>query len=296
MPESTPNWEVLFNDPNFIKSYETGERVTGTFADTLIEQSGIVTSSKADPECSLIILDNACGTAVVSSILHRDIDDHVKGNWKLTCGDLAEGMLEYTRRRIQREKWINSDVKTVDVQDTKLPSSHYTHVFSSFVFMAVPRSLTALDETTRILQPGGIIGFTTWIQPGWVPIVKKAIELLPGRLPWPSAEEFMRTIGEGKWDSPAWIESQLKERGFCDINVTSVTRSNPLTVSEFVDMSMFMAPIVIEYFWSEKMRQENKDKIKPTLEKYIIDTYGENGEVSGEWVAIVSTARKALDR
>ncbi|KAJ5640937.1 hypothetical protein N7528_000562 [Penicillium herquei] len=316
MPESKPNWEVLFNDPKFIKSYESGERVTGTFAETLIEQSGIVASSKADPECSLVILDNACGTAVVSSILHREIDDYVKGNWKLTCGDLAEGMLEYARRRIQREKWINSDVKTVDVQDTKLPSSHFTHVFTSFgmtqyhhaallsyerlltflrllAFMAVPRSLTALDETTRILQPGGTIGFTTWIQPGWVPILKKAIELLPGRLPWPTAEEFMRTLGEGEWDSPAWIESQLKERGFCDINVTSVTRSNPLAVSDFVDMSMFMVPVVIEYFWSEKMRQENKDKIKSTLEKYILDTYGENGEVSGEWVAIVSTARKA---
>ncbi|KAJ6013872.1 hypothetical protein N7540_008463 [Penicillium herquei] len=295
MPESTPNWDFFFNDPNFIKSYENGERVTGTFAEVLIEQSGIVASSRADPECSPVILDNACGTGVVSSILHRDIDDHVKGNWKLTCGDLAEGMLEYARRRIQREKWINSDVKTVDIQDTKLPSGLYTHVFTSF-------------ETTRILQPGGTIGFTTWIQPpipslrtrltvlsvaGWVPIVKRAIDLLPGKLPWPTAEDFLKTLGEGKWDSPAWIEDQLKRRGFCDINVTSVTRSNPVSVSDFVDMAMFMVPVVIEYFWSENMRQKNKDQIKPTLEKYIIDTYGENGEVSGEWLAIVSTARKA---
>ncbi|KAJ5728745.1 uncharacterized protein N7483_003253 [Penicillium malachiteum] len=294
MPESAPNWDFLFSDPNFIKSYENGERVTGTFAETLIEQSDIVAGSKADPECSLVILDNACGTGVVSSILHRDIDDHVKGNWKVTCGDIAEGMLQYARRRVQRDKWINSDVKTVDVQDTKLPSGHFTHVFTSFAFMAVPRSLTALDETTRILQPGGVIGFTTWIQPGWVPIMKKAIDLLPGRLPWPTADEFLRTLGEGKlWDSPAWIENQLKERGFCDINVTSVTKSNPVSVSDFVDMAMFMVPIVIEYFWSEKMRQESKDKIKPVLEKYLIDTYGENGEVSGEWMAIVSTARKA---
>lgn len=56
---------------------------------------------------------------------------------------------------------------------------------------------------------------------------------------------------------------------------------------------MFMVPVVVEQFWSADMKRLNEDKIRPTLEKYLIDTYGENGEVAGDWIAIVSTARKA---
>lgn len=80
----------------------------------------------------LVVLDNACGIGVVSSALNRTLDDEAKKTWKLTCGDLSEGMLEYTKQRLVDEGWVNAETKVVDALNTGLPDAHYTHVFVSF--------------------------------------------------------------------------------------------------------------------------------------------------------------------
>ncbi|KAJ5914374.1 hypothetical protein N7504_003257 [Penicillium tannophilum] len=290
--EDTPDWNILFNDDKFIKAYRLGEKVTGQFAQLLVDQSGVVADSKSHQDRPLVVLDNACGTGVISSVLHHDLDEQVKARWKLTCGDFSDGMLEYTRRRIDSEKWMNAEVKSIDAQDTKLPSEHFSHVYTAFAFMALPRGLEALDETTRILQPGGKIAFATWIEPGWLLDAGKAISTISNELPWPTAEEFLGMIGKGQWNSVTWIESQLRDRGYRDIKVNAVTRYNSLPVAEFVEMTMFMLPLLMKCCWSEDMQKENKDKVKPALEKYLAGAYGEDGEVPGKWEAILSTAQK----
>ena len=130
---------------------------------------------------------------------------------------------------------------------------------------------------------------------GWVSVVKEAIARIPSEttLPWPDAEEFLVSLSAGRWHSVEWIEDQLEARGYSDINVNSVTKVNALPVPEFLDMAMFMVPVVIDKFWSANMKLLNEGNVRPALEKYLIDTYGENGEVAGDWIAIVSTARKA---
>jgi SAM-dependent methyltransferase len=162
------DWEKFFKDDKFVKQYKTGEHVTGQFAKLLVDQSGLVANSKANPESPLVVLDNACGTGIVSSILQHELEDHVKSRLKLICGDISQGMLDYVNHRIGKENWQNVEVKTVDVQDSGLPSSSFTHVIASFgeqsfncavhplippltwdlvrlVFMALPKSLDALD-------------------------------------------------------------------------------------------------------------------------------------------------------
>lgn len=129
---SQQGWATLFKDDKFVDNYKTGEKVTGQFAQTLIDQSGLIADANANPEKSLVVLDNACGTGIVSGLLHHQLNDKAKRNWKLTCGDISEGMLEYTRRRVRREGWENTETKIVDAQDTGLPNAHYTHVFTAF--------------------------------------------------------------------------------------------------------------------------------------------------------------------
>ena len=141
MAQETPDWNILFKDDKFIKSYRLGEKVTGQFAQLLIDQSGVVADSKTHQDRPLVVLDNACGTGVISSILHHELDHQVKAKWQLTCGDFSDGMLEYTRRRIESEKWLNAEVKTVDAQDTKLPSEHFSHVFTAFGMYILHRRL-----------------------------------------------------------------------------------------------------------------------------------------------------------
>lgn len=154
----------LFEDDKMVKHYEIGEKVTGQFAQSLLEQSGMIKDANATPEKPLVVFDNACGTGAVSSLLSQQLNEGVKKNWQLTCGDISESMLNYTRRRLQREGWQNALVKVVDAQDTGLPSAHYTHAITAFgklisqpvnyarsgslirsAYMALPESLDALD-------------------------------------------------------------------------------------------------------------------------------------------------------
>jgi ubiquinone/menaquinone biosynthesis C-methylase UbiE len=79
-----------------------------------------------------VVFDNACGTGIVSSILQQELDEQVKNNMKLTCGDISSGMLDYVKHRIGEENWQNVEVKVVDAQDSGLLSSHFTHVIASF--------------------------------------------------------------------------------------------------------------------------------------------------------------------
>lgn len=125
-------WQTLFKDDKFVKTYRIGEKITGQFAQSLLDQSGMVKYANSNPEKSLVVFDNACGTGVVSSLLNQQLNEKVKKNWNLTCGDISEGMLGYTRHRLQHEDWQNAEVKIVDAQETGLPSAHYTHAITAF--------------------------------------------------------------------------------------------------------------------------------------------------------------------
>jgi SAM-dependent methyltransferase len=128
------DFKTLFESDSFVSQYKTGEKITGAFARTLIGQSGILTESKtkSQPDRPLVVLDNACGTGVVSSILHHGLDEQVRKQWTLTCGDISEGMLKYTRARVEEEGWLNVEVKRVDAQETGLPSERFSYMFTAF--------------------------------------------------------------------------------------------------------------------------------------------------------------------
>ncbi|KAJ5753632.1 uncharacterized protein N7511_007785 [Penicillium nucicola] len=284
--------ESLFTSEAFAAQYKSAEQFTGTFGHSLIEQSKLVYDAKARPSHPLVVLDNACGTGIISCLLNEKLDISIKQNWKLTCGDISKPLLEYTARRMKEEGWQNAETKVVNAQETGLPSDHFTHVFSAFVLMAIPKPFDALDETVRILQPGGTTAFSTWIEPGWVPIARKAVATIPGNLPFPTTQEFLNNTGDGEWNSVPWIEFQLKERGLEDINVHEESRNIGVPSSRFTDITIMMVGLIVKSFWTEEQREANADKVRPALEKYVLDTYGENGDVETKWIAIISTARK----
>lgn len=120
----------------------------------------------------------------------------------------------------------------------------------------------------------------------------KALETMPGNLPFPTSEEFLSILSHGKWHSVPWIKSQLQQRGFENIIVEADTKAISLPVPEFVEMSMLMFPMIANSFWTQKQREDSQDKVRPALEKYLEDRYGKDGDVFIEWTAVLSTARK----
>lgn len=116
---------------------------------------------------------------------------------------------------------------------------------------------------------------------------------MPGNLPFPTAEEFLSALGEGQWNSVPWIESQLQQRGFTDINVKADTKRIQLTTKEMLDSSMVMFTVIAKKFWTAEQREQHEAKVGPAVAQYLDELYGEDGVVPMDWVAILSTARKA---
>lgn len=129
----TDKWKSLFKQQASVSNFNNvTEKITGPFGDALIDQSGIVNETLADSGKALVVLDNACGTGIISKMLHEKVDVQTKSKWSLTCGDLFEVMLECAKREAQHGEWSNVDFAIVDAQDTGLPSDHFSHVFTSF--------------------------------------------------------------------------------------------------------------------------------------------------------------------
>lgn len=124
--------ETLFKSEAFAAQYKVAEAFTGPFGQSLIEQTKLLEDAKARPDQPLFVLDNACGTGIISSLLNEKLDSSIKRKWKLTCGDISTPLLEYTGRRMKEEDWQNAETKVVNAQETGLPSDYFTHVFSAF--------------------------------------------------------------------------------------------------------------------------------------------------------------------
>lgn len=91
------------------KRYEAGERTVQPAALRVIELSGVLTASSPR-----IVLDNACGTGVVTALLHE------KATWgetdRIVAGDFSESMVKGLKERIEGMKWLNTEAKVVDAQ------------------------------------------------------------------------------------------------------------------------------------------------------------------------------------
>ena len=162
-----------------------------------------------------------------------------------------------------------------------------------------------------MLKPGGTIAFSTWkesewrpqkpsickdtnpLKAGWIPIARKAIESISKDLPFPGSAELLAALSDGEWHSVAWIKSQLEQRGFEDIEVRVETATTSLESSVFVDMTMFMLPVVMKYFWSEEQREKYESEVRTALAKAVEDIFGRDQDTVTEWEAIISTARKS---
>ena len=89
----------LFNNDKFANMYKTAEQFTGHFAGELIERANFKDDLKKLDK--VVILDNACGTGIVSVKILGLTDDKTADNIDLTCADYAEAMLGIVKPRIE---------------------------------------------------------------------------------------------------------------------------------------------------------------------------------------------------
>ncbi|KAL4979592.1 S-adenosyl-L-methionine-dependent methyltransferase [Aspergillus desertorum] len=294
--ESTYLSTKSHNNTTFAAQYQRCTQISGLFAKTLVESSGIANSTPP-----LVIFDNACGTGAVSSALYHTLKDEDQdiSNWQLTCGDMAEAMLRYTEQRIKEEGWPNARAIVVDAQDTKLPSEMYTHVFTAFAFNLFADPKAALRECYRVLQPNGTLAISVWKQCGWFDTTKAAIARIPvdagEDLPYPTNSEMLVLSPANKgWDSAPCIREFLFEAGFVDIEIAEVKKECVMPLDDLAEACLMMVPFILNKFWTREQRERYADFVPTAVRRYIRDTYDELGHGTGvlDAEAITVVARK----
>ena len=108
------------------------------------------------------ILDNACGSGLVTSILKAS---HPFA--RIHGADLAPGMISIYSDRVSRHSWENITSEVLDVRDLKtIKDETFTHVVTNFGFAPdvadLQGPLRAAKEMYRVLKPGGVAIVTTW--------------------------------------------------------------------------------------------------------------------------------------
>lgn len=114
---------------------------------------------------------------------------------ELIVSDAARGMLDLARDRIARAAVGEGRVQFVEGAADALPvaGGSVDLVMSSFVLQLVPDRLAALREAHRLIVPGGMVAYLTWLD-------------RDARLPFLPAEEFDEAVFDLQIEEPELAE------------------------------------------------------------------------------------------
>ncbi|MBA2314821.1 MAG: methyltransferase domain-containing protein [Chloroflexi bacterium] len=118
-------------------------------------------AAMAPPSGTLTLLDVGTGTGLLA------IDAAQRWAGARIIGvDPSAAMVAVARRRAAGLAAANGQLEWHEAPADRLPipDQAVDLAVSSFVFQLVPKRLAALRETFRVLRPGGLLGYVTWIK------------------------------------------------------------------------------------------------------------------------------------
>lgn len=272
--------------------YRLAEKTTGSYAEVMIEQTGLP-SSRLD---KLIVLDNACGTGVVGTKLleGNSLSQASRAKLNLTCADFAEAMVDATKEKAAARGWSNVSTVRADAMDTKLPSAHFSHILFNFGPFLLREPMKGLSECKRMLQPGGVLGISTWEHVPWYDEFKPIFQERPDLPPYPDSEKYMLTLLRDtpeRWDNVADVRDNLLNAGFVDVNAQRIVRKTEFTIDEVMTTTPGTIGVLSSKLWTEEQRKTMTEPTTKAIEEYLRKKYGDK-PLTWEWVAVVATGRK----
>ncbi len=232
-PEPAPTARK-YDDPSFAERYASyWEPVLAPAGRRLLdalEQNGLLSDQAPRPSGKLTLLDVGTGTGLLA------IDAMQRWPGARVIGvDPSGAMVSVARRRATGIATADGRLELYEAPADRLPFSDRSVdlVVSSFVFQLVPDRLAALREAYRILRPGGLLGYVTWI---------KTDELFSPRAI--VDDEFGVQAGTG-WGgttpvagdvaSPGAVASQLRRAGFRRVRAWQEELARQWTRTEYLE-------------------------------------------------------------
>jgi aconitate hydratase len=109
------------------------------------------------PAPGSVCLDVATATGTLAIALAN----RVGPDGKVIAVDLAEGMLEFSRRKARAFKLKNIEFRKMNAQQLEFDDNSFDFVACSLKIFYFPDIQGALQEMLRVLKPGGLLGLST---------------------------------------------------------------------------------------------------------------------------------------
>jgi ubiquinone/menaquinone biosynthesis C-methylase UbiE len=111
---------------------------------------------------SSCVLDNACGTGIVTSLIKIE-----HPNVRVLGADLAPGMIDTFKAKAQKEEWKNVETKVIDSRKLDgVEDAVFSHVITNFGFTPGTEDKSGpqqvAKEIWRVTGERGVAVVTTW--------------------------------------------------------------------------------------------------------------------------------------
>ncbi|OAP58479.1 hypothetical protein AYL99_07569 [Fonsecaea erecta] len=279
----------------FDKMFSQADQIMGPFAEILLRQANFPPVG----DSRLIVLDQACGSGVVSTHIMSRLSPEEKSRLDLTCADISDAMISNVSRRIETLGWDSVSAVKADAMDTKFPSSQFTHIFFNFGPQILPNPLAGIRECHRILQPGGTLSLSAWQDVPWFADYRAGIATDPSLPSFPQDEQLRHAFSETpeRWDSVEEVQAHLEKCGFRDVEAQVVENTTKMAVADVEAMLPFSLDMMVQKFWKEKFAdtrdglEQAKGPARRAILDYVREKYGSD-PVVWRWVGVVASARK----
>ncbi|KAL3482815.1 S-adenosyl-L-methionine-dependent methyltransferase [Aspergillus germanicus] len=154
----------------FDKASEVYERMTGGCTR---EVAKFLLSLDPKVDSSSVILDNACGTGLVTEEILQQFSDGAKP--KICAADLAPSMIADFEAKAKSKGWIvdgdgksTLSVSVMDAENLNYPDDTFTHSYTNLGFPFFPNGEKAAGHVYRTLRPDGTACISTWKTLGYL--------------------------------------------------------------------------------------------------------------------------------
>ena len=194
---------------------------------------------KLNPSASDIVLDVASGTGEPGLTMAQMLTDG-----RVVMTDLSDGMLNVAQEKAAAIGLNNVDTSIADACSLPFEDNSFNKVSCRLGLMFVPDMQLALQETHRVLKPGGTFATTVWASPEknfWVTCMMKNIKAhidIPA--PEPGAPGMFRCA------EPGLVARLCRQAGYEDVEEQTVTSEMPVRDGEhyWMFMTSIAAPFV----------------------------------------------------
>ena len=249
------------------RAIAASEVVTSIPVTVLLRQCKLDSAPRSS---GIVLLDNACGCAVVTKQLFNLLQPSPPQDMQIICGDLDMTMVEGTQKIIEARGWSDHvQCEKIDSHNTPFEDAKFTHVLMNFGPQLMKDAQQMLKDSHRVLRPGGTIGFTTWTKPGFIPSIMAVFpDFNPGATPV-----------AGEWRDAQKMTEILTAIDFHNVEVNPVDfETNEEDIDGYLEL--------MSDFLMAKFLQQGDNKEKYT--QYM----RQPGKMKMAWQALVVTARK----